>query len=572
MLLVLAMIASLLAACAAPASPTAAPTAAPKVPAAITPPASGGTSATATAPRPGESPVTAAAATKPAAAAPTPAVKIKRGGNLIAARTSTYQDMDPHRTVTSGPVTAMIYDTLLDYDLVDEKTGKHETKPKLAESWKMVDPKTIELKLVKGVKFHDGSEWNAEVAKWNLDRIRTDQKSAGKHLVSEIASVEIVDPSTIRLNLKVPWATIFVNLSYAIGGTGSHAASMASKAAVEAGGDTILSTKPVGTGPMVIQDWRRDDRVILKKWDGYWKKGADGQPLPYLDNYTERFMPDPSVSLLEMRAGTVHVVEDTEAKDAASIKANPDLVYWALPWGSTTHFYFGFNQEVEKFKGNKKLLQAAQHAVDRENMAKVQGFGLAQPAYYLFWTPALLGYNESLPKYEYNPAKAKQLLAEAGYPNGIDVELILSTRQPEGHISEMAKQMWDNVGIRTTVNIMERLAAIARAQSKNFEVYFWRQSASPDPDLQTRVVACGMPTNWSSYCNPELDKCMLEGRSTYDAAERQKTYEKCIRIIYEDPYQGAGFLQPNNKVYHKSVKGLKIHWSELDYREAWLDK
>ncbi len=560
----LVAVASLLAAC-TPAAPTAPPAAtkALAAPAATSAPA-------ATAPVASSSSPTAAP--KPAAPSATPAPKIKRGGTITGARTSTYQDMDPHRSLTTGPVTAMLYDTLLDYNLVDEKTGKHEIAAKLAESWKVVDPKTIELKLQKGVKFQDGSDWTADVAKWNLDRIRTDQKSAGKHLVSEINSVDVVDPSTIRLNLKVPWATVFVNLTYSIGGTGSHASSMVSKAAVDAGGDTILSTKPVGSGPMVISEWRRDDRVIMKKWDGYWKKGADGQPLPYLDSYVERFMPDPSVSILEMKAGSIQVVEDTEPKDAAGIKANSDLVYWALPWGVTTHFYFGFNQEVAKFKGNKKLVQAAQYAVDREAMAKVQGFGIGAPAYYLFWTPALVGYNESLPKYNFDLPKAKQLLAEAGYPNGIDVELILSTRQPEGHISEMAKQMWDNAGIRTTVNIMERLAAIARAQSKNFEVYFWRQSASPDPDLQTRVVGCGMPTNWSSYCNQELDKCMLEARSTYDNKERQTIYEKCIRIVYEDPFQGAGFTIPNNKVYNKAVKGLQVHWSELDYREAWLDK
>jgi peptide/nickel transport system substrate-binding protein len=476
------------------------------------------------------------------------------------------------RSLTTGPVTGMIYDNLTEYNLVDEKTGRHDIAPMLAESWQVVDPTTFDFKLRKGVKFHDGSEFNADVAKWNLLRMRDDPKSAGKHLVSEIQTVDVVDPSTIRVKLKAPWATLLVNLTTSIGGTGGYGSAIVSKAAIDAGGDTILSTKPVGTGPMVISDWRRDDRVILKKNDGYWRKGADGQSLPYLESYVERFMPDPSVSLLEAKAGTLHVVEDVEPKDIAGVKSNSDLVYWELPWGVTTHFYYGFYQELPKFKGNIKLMQAAQYAIDREAMAKVQGFGVGKPAYYWFWTQALLGYSESLPKYNFDPNKAKQLLAEAGYPNGIDVELILSTRQPEGHISEMAKQMWDNVGIRTTVNIMERLAAIARAQSKNFEVYFWRQSASPDTDLQSRVLVCGMPTNWSSYCNPELDKCMTEGRATYDAKQRQTIYEKCIRILYEAPYTGAGFNFPNKKVYNKAVKGLAVHWSEMDFREVWLDK
>jgi peptide/nickel transport system substrate-binding protein len=566
--LLLVALVSLLLACAPPATPAPAATAPAKAPAAAATTASAPAAAT-SAP---------AAATKPAAAAATaapttaPVAKIKRGGMVTSARTSTYNDMDPHRSLTTGPVTALIYDTLLEYALLDEKTGKHESRGRLAESWKVIDPKTVEFKLQKGVKFQDNSDLTAEVVKWNLLRMRDDAKSAGKHLVSEIDSVDVVDPTTFKVNLKAPWATLFINLSFCIGGTGSHASSIVSKAAVDAGGDTILTSKPVGTGPMVIDQWKMDDRVILKKAPNYWRKGADGQPLPYLDGYTERFMPDPSITLLEMKAGSIQIAEDMEAKDVAGIKANPELVYYDISWGSTTHFYFGFNQESGPFKGNKKLAQAAQYAVDRENMAKVQGFGLAKPAYYLFWTPALLGYNESLPKFNYDPAKAKQLVAEAGYPNGVDVELILSTRQPEGHISEMAKQMWDAVGIRTTVNIMERLAAIARAQSKNFQVYFWRQSASADPDLQSRVIVTGRPTNWSSYSNPELDKCMAEGRALYDEKQRQTIYEKCIRIIYEDPLIGAGYLLPNNKVFHKSVKGLKVQWSEMDLGEVWLDK
>lgn len=566
--LVLVILTSLLAACAAPATP--APTTAPAKPpaaAATAPPASASPAATA-----------AAASTKPAAPAATaastapPAAKVKRGGTLVSARAWTYNDMDPHRSVATGPITLMIYDPLINYNIVDPKTGKHDLAPALAESWKVVDPTTIEMKMRQNVKFQDGSDWNADTAKWNIDRLREDKKSTGKHLVSEIESVTVVDPNTIRLKLKAPWATLFVNLTASTGGTGGMAALMVSKAAVDKGPDDILSTKPVGTGPMVMDQWLRDDRVVLKRWDGYWQMGADGKALPYLDGFVERFIQDASIQLVELKAGSVQLAENLEAKDIAGIKANPDLVYYELPWAPVAYFAFGFNQDKPPFKGNPKVAQAAQHALDREGMAKAMGFGLATPADYVMWTPALLGYNESIPKYKFDQAKAKQLLTEAGFPNGVDISLMTISRQPEQRIGEIAKQMWDQAGIRTTLDVMERLATIERSQQGNFISYFWRQSSSPDIDLQSRMILTGAPSNWSRYSNAKVDQCMKEGRSIYENKERQVVYERCLRTIMEDALIGAGYLLPNNKIFNKAVKGLTIHWAESDVREAWLDK
>jgi peptide/nickel transport system substrate-binding protein len=551
-------------ACASPAAPTA------------TPAKAAATSAPAVAATQPAAPATAAAKpvapASPAATAAAPVAKIKRGGVITMARTSAYNDMDPHRTVADGPITTMLYDTLLDYTLVDEKTGKHELVPALAESYSVVDPKTIEFKLRKNVKFHDGSNWNADVAKWNIERIRDDKKSAGKHLVSEVDAVEIVDPNTIRMKLKAPWATLLINLTGTTGGAGGNATQIASKEAVDKGGDEILSSKPVGTGPMVIDQWVRDDKIVMKKFPGYWKMGADGQPLPYLDGFIERTIRDTSVQLVELKANSIHIMENLDGKDVAGVKTNAELVYWEIPWANNARFTFGFNQERDPFKGNVKVRQAAQYAVDRENLAKVMGFGLAKPAYYVFWTPALLGYNESIPAYKFDLAKAKSLLAEAGFPNGFDLELMVTARDPDRKISEIVKQMWDNAGIRTKLDIIERLAAIDRSNTSNFQSYFWGQNASPDPDLQSRMIVCGRPSNWSRYCNTELDKCMAEGRGVYDAKQRQTVYEKCLRIVQEDALIGAGYLEPYNRVYQKAVKGLEVHWIQTDLRGTWYDK
>jgi peptide/nickel transport system substrate-binding protein len=568
---VFVLMVSLPAGCASPA-PTAAPTKPPVAPAATT--AALVVTAGATGPA-----AAIPVATKPAAAAATvsptlpPAPAVKRGGTLVSSRTSSVNDYDPQLNgAAAGPSITAAYDPLLTMDVVDFKTGKYDFIPALAESWKIVEPKIIEFKLRKGVKFQDGSDWNAEVAKWNLERVMNHKKSVGKHLVSEIAGVDLVDPSIIRINLKSPLATLFVNLTASAGGTGSNATYMVSKATVDKGGDETLSANPVGTGPFVIEQWLRDDRVTMKRWDGYWQKGADGKSLPYLDRFVERVIMDPSIALVEMKAGTLQLTEQLEAKDYATVKSNPDLVLWEMPWSSTTQFIFGFNQKAAPFQGNLKLAQAAQYALDREGLAKVMTFGQGEPAYYLFWTSALLGYNGNLPNYKFDMAKSKQLLTEAGYPSGVDINMLVQSRQPNSRIAEVVKQMWDTAGIRTTLDVVERLASQAKAKAGNFQVYFWRQSSSPDPDLQSRVVACDAPSNWSSYCNPDLDKCMAEGRGVYENAPRQQIYERCIRLIQDNPYIGAGYFEHDNKVFHKSVKGLKVHWTDTDVREIWLDK
>jgi peptide/nickel transport system substrate-binding protein len=405
------------------------------------------------------------------------------------------------------------------------------------------------------------------VSKWNLDRLLTDKKSINKEVFSTIDGVEIVDPYTVRLKLKQPWGPLFVNLTSLQPGT-----NVASKAAVEKGGDEILSTKPVGTGPMVIDQWLRDDRVVLKRWDGYWRQGEDGKSLPYLDGFVERFISDPSVIMVEMKAGTVQLAETIEAKDVAGIKANPELNYWELPWVSRLYFTYGVNSEVEPFKNNPKVRYALQYALDREGMAKAMGFGLAKLAYYWAWAPATLGYNESVPKYTFDLNKAKQLLSEAGYPNGIDVRLLTISRQPEQRIGEIVKQMWDTAGIRTTMDVMERLTTIDRARSGNFQVYFYGHRNYPEPDMSFRLVTCGAATNYTNYCNQELMKCMSEGRAATDTKEREQVYTRCLRIIQEDALVGAGYFIPDNRVMHKSVKGVKVNWTETDLRGAWLDK
>jgi peptide/nickel transport system substrate-binding protein len=548
------------------ATPTASPTAAkPAAPAATTAPVAA-TKPAAAAPSP-------TAAAKPAATvAPTaaaPAVKIKRGGTLTAATDSTPRTLDfALSTGGGGPLFQMLNNTLLNHVLTDEKTSKFELKPELAESWKLVDPTTIELVLRKGVKFHDGTDFTAEVAKFNLDRIKNHPKANWTSTLVDFKSVEVVDSGKIRLLLVSPSATALTQISS--GGYAKHG--MVSKVAVEKD-EEAFQGNPVGTGPMKFDRWVRDDRVVLKRFDGYWEKGADGQNLPYIEGFVERYMPDKAVALLELRAGGIDVVTAIDAKDVATVKSNPDLVYKEHPWRAWFYSFF-FNPTKEPYASNKKLRQAAFHSVNRDGLLQALGFGIGKPYLYPFWSPETLGYDATIPYYGYDTNKSKQLLSEAGFPNGLEVKFAIIQRSAEVRMSEALKAMFDAVGIRTEIAALERTAWVQMARGLQYEMAMNRPSVRGDPDLQGTELLCKAPGNWAQYCNAELDKCFAAGRSEYDDTKRIAIYKRCQQILYEDAVFGTTYLSPENIVYSKKVENLQVQFysDRFDARSAWLNR
>jgi peptide/nickel transport system substrate-binding protein len=468
-------------------------------------------------------------------------------------------------------MTPMLFDALLRLDMVSPE-GKFELKGELAESWSNPDPKTLVFKLRKGVKFHDGSDFTAEVAKFNIERMANHQKSTNKLMVAEIASVDVVDALTLRYNLKAPSSVLLYKSSLGFGGGSSGGPAMMSKVATDKLGDEV-GNQPVGSGPFKFDQWLRDDRIVLKRFDGYWKNGADDKPLPYFDTFEEVFRPDTTVALLEVRGGNIEMVSEIPGKDITSVKSAPNLQYLdTAAWATQPYFSAALNPTKPPFQNNLKLRQAAFHAVDRESMAKVLGFGVGVPAYYLYWNKTTLGYDESIPKYNFDLEKSKKLLAEAGHPSGLDISLTHINRDEDNKIAQMVKEMWDKAGIRTTIDAMERLAFVSKTQACNFDANFGRMNSSPDPDNYSNLIISKGASNYACTSIPELDKCMEDGRTTYDAKQRQEIYKKCLTIVYENAYQTVGYGKPFTFVSAKELKGIRLQWASLDFKEAWLDK
>ncbi|MCL5027131.1 MAG: ABC transporter substrate-binding protein [Chloroflexi bacterium] len=538
---------ALLVAC-APAAPTAAPTK-PSAPAAPT-----------AAPK--------AAATAPAAPTSAPAVKIKRGGTLrVGTGAEWTPNADPIQNDQSGSGSFEgLFSTFAKF-VRDPKTKKFDVKPNLAESWETPDPKTLILKLRKGVTFHDGSPWNAEAARWNIDRWKNHKKSGAKQDVAIIDSMTVVDDYTLKLNLKAPPAGLMAVMS-----DGAIRTWVISKETAEKMGDDSIARNPVGAGPFKFAEWKTNDSMTLKRYDKYWEMGEDGQPLPYLDSVVYRVIKDNSVRAIELKTGNIDFANSNMlAKDIPGLAATPSLQKVEMDWQGDASYFF-FNSEKEPFGKNKALRQALQYAIDRESLAKTMAPGLGKPAYY-HWAASMIGYDETLPKYDYQPEKAKQLMAQAGYPDGVDVSVVILQGEIANKVGEILKSMFEKIGVRLTLDIRERAAAIAAWESGNFE---FGLSGKPlgeiDPNMLNNRFMTDMNKNYGRTHNAELDKCFEEGMQTIDEAKRAEIYKRCQKLIFEDAYFGLTHWTPNDRWVNKRVKGWDIRFGgDLRLAGIWLE-
>jgi peptide/nickel transport system substrate-binding protein len=480
--------------------------------------------------------------------------------------------MDPHLTsiaylVGTGP--GALYNNLVRLEPVGPNTWEHKVVGDLAESWEQPDAQTLVFKLKQGVKFHDGSDLTGDVVAWNYLRARDHEKSQRKSLLTAIDTVEAPDKTTVRFKLKAPNAAFLRNIAFVAGG-GSP---IISKAAWEKGGDEQAARQPVGTGPFKFKQFIADDRLILEKNPDYFQNGADGKPLPYLDEFVGRFVPDPSVALVDLQAGSLHLLEWVLTKDVATVKGNQALALDELPWAGQTYFLVGYNTEAPPFN-DLRVRQAASMAIDREGMNKALGFGVGAPHYYLDWAVGSLGYDESIVKNEYNPAKAKELLAAAGHPNGVPIELKVIAREPENTIGEFAQQMWTRAGFQTKLVSMERLAWIDEVRAKKFQACFWRGTftTAVDPDTLSARIRGGGTSNWSQFADKEVDSMMDQGVQELDPKKRHEIYKGVLTRLQEQAYLATGIAMPLLMARRKEVMGVSYNYQMPNLDRIWLNK
>ncbi|MBO8138181.1 MAG: ABC transporter substrate-binding protein [Desulfotomaculum sp.] len=428
----------------------------------------------------------------------------------------------------SAKVMVNIYDNLVRY-----KPDSTEIEPALATSWEVNEDKTEwTFHLRKDVKFHDGTPFNAEAVKFSIERQlppnRTDDMPYASFVFGPVKAVEVVDEYTVKIILKEPYAPFLANLAMCM------AAPIVSPAAVEKYGDNYIE-HPVGTGPFKFVEWKRGQHIQLVANDDYW----DGRPK--IDKLIFKFVKENSVRASELMTGSIDAMDGVDPNDVKTLEENGMIV--AKNPGMNIN-YLAFFCNKEPFN-NPKLRQAVSHAINRDAIVEHLYQGLAQKANGPL-PPFLPGYDKDLKPYEYDPEKAKQLLAEAGYPDGLKLTLLTYTNpRPYNTVGQKLAEAIQNdlqkVGIDVEIKAYpwaeyKKVVSPVIVEEGDMMIYGWIGD-NGDPDnfltlLDSEEIVRSL--NTAKYSNPEVDRLLEEGRREFDMDKRAEIYSELQQILVKD--------------------------------------
>ena len=496
-----------------------------------------------------------AEASKPAAPAAAPAAgSPKRGGSLKVALDGDFTTMDPH--ISSAAVDRQAFQSIFNTLVrLDEKLG---IQPELAVSWEQPDPKTYVFKLAQGVKFHDGEPFNAEAVKFNMERMKTLPKSTRKSEILELASVDVVDEYTVKFNLTQPSSPLLATLT-------DRAGMMVSpKAAQEKGDD--FARAPVGTGPFTFVEWIKDDHLTVKKNPSYWEKGADGQPMPYLDEVVYKPIPDGTVRVTALRTATVDILDIPPAKDIDSLKQQPELKISEVP--GLAFLLMRFQLQRPPFD-NKALREAVAWAIDRDTINKAVYFNHAVPNETPI-PPSSWAYDSNQRFWKRDLAKAKQKLAEGGKPDGFEFTVMFQNQPEFKQLFEVIQEQLSDVGIKMNLEAVEFGLSNTRGNQGDYIAYGHQWSGRPDPDGNIfRYIHSKGDENSNKYFNPKADELLEKARAVTDQAQRKALYGELMKILAEDVPWVPLETRPEVKAMSKRVEGF-VHVPDRMIRTKWM--
>jgi peptide/nickel transport system substrate-binding protein len=422
--------------------------------------------------------------------------------------------------------------------------GKGNLVPELAESWDVdVDNKTITWHLRQGVKFHDGTDWNADAAKWTYDKTI----EAGMLQNSElIKSIEVIDDYTLRFNLTQYCNRLLLAYGYMV--------FCFSPTATEANGKAWARTNAVGTGPFKLVDFKRDAYMKLEKNENYWRPGR-----PYLDGIDVRFIPEELTGSASLQTGEIDYYQSPTT--ATMILKLREMGFKDEVSGLTLGFLMPDANNPDSPFANKKVREAVEYALDRETMAKALRLGLAEPAYQMA-PPTSAVYDLDYPVRQYDLEKARQLLAEAGYPNGFKTTIFAILMGASSDNAAAVQSALAEVGIEAKVD----LADMGRYMTMQAEG--WNNGLLmsiiylPQPNYATTYLASLGPTPTvpafpSFGRSPEYEALCEEVKSAYDAESERAIVQKMIRQVGEDATAIPFLIDPFRPVMQPYVHPSK---------------
>lgn len=475
----------------------------------------------------------------------------KRGGAIKVGLDSDIANLDPMQSslLVDRQVLYNLYDSLVTYD------SKLAIQPALAEKWEMPDPKTYIFTLRKGVKFHDGTDFNAEAVKFNIERNLNDKTSRRKSELDTITSVEVVDPQTVKFNLKAPFAPLLANLV-------DRAGMMVSPKAVQAGGENF-TRKPVdaGTGPFKFVEWVTSDHITLARNDNYWRKDSTGNQLPYLDKVTYRPITDETVSLTNLKTGDLDISFVVPAKDYASLKTGNELALKEMPGLSFASIEL--NTQSDPFR-TKELRQAVAEALDREQILKTVFFGIGQVAYGPIPPPSW-AYDPTFKPYSGSADKAKEYLKAGGKAEGFTFEMKISSGSPTTtQLAQLMKDQLAKANITMNITQLEFTKIVDDQQKGNFQATLvgWSGRIDPDGNIYNQFHTGGS-LNDPKYSSKAVDDLLDQARAEGDQAKRKGLYIQAQKALVEDASFVFYRFGPALMLTRPAVVGMELYPDQI---------
>ncbi len=431
--------------------------------------------------------------------------------------------LDPSlaRTFVGRVVFAALCDNLFD---VDEKLA---IVPQLATAYEWsADSKTLTLKLRPGVTFHDGEKFDAAAVKFNIERHKTLPGSNRRGELVPVASVDVVDAATVRLNLSAPFSPLLAQLA-------DRAGMMVSPKAAQAAGDKF-GAKPICSGPFKFVERVAQDRMVFERYAQYWNKDAI-----HFDKVVYTPIPDATVRLANLKSGQFDFIERVASSDMEKLLTDKKLKTSRI----TEIGYQGITINIGKSEQAQKnplgrdarVREAFELAIDRQGLVQVVMDNEASLGNQ--WVaPNNAYYAKNVPIPKRDIARAKALLKEAGVPNP-SFTLVTPTTSDAQRLALVIQAMTREAGFDVKIQAAEFATSLNMADKGEFEAYVlaWSGRADPDGNLFS-FHGCKQPLNYAGYCDAETDKLLNQSRSLRDPAERKKVFEQITaRVLKERP-------------------------------------
>jgi peptide/nickel transport system substrate-binding protein len=433
------------------------------------------------------------------------------------------------------------------------------TVPWLAEQLTWEGPQQVLMRLRDGVIFHDGSPFDAESVKFQIDWIRDPASKAWDvSWLAPLESLEVVDNRTLRWKFKTPWAG-FNGVVANVPGYVMSATALQSDA-------EKYDNQPQGTGPYLLEEASPGNFLKLKRNPNWWFAKASNNPdMPYFDGILVTVIPDPAVRLANLRARQIDALT-LEKSQYTAVKSDPELNVYRLPANHVNALRFNVTKSVFR---DIRLRKAVSHAIDREALIVGTQFGLARLASCMYpedhWC-----HNPNLKPVAYDPEMAKKLLAEAGHGGGLTVRGYYNNTSMDQTVAEAVKSMLAEVGIDWQVELLATLAWTARMKNLDYDLAQGGWLYITDPDL----IATGLyhPAGGFNFgrSRNEVAIALIEaGRKEVDFEKRQSIYWQLEQVLYDSCEDAWLWWEETAAAYRKTVQG----WNQeglLKYKEAWF--